>query len=131
MSYPYLSLVIPTRNDNYANVVIAQNKCLSILQRQLEDEKIVSEIIVVEYNPDPCQPRLYETLKVEPGQYVTIKLISVDPKYHRRFQYWKERPFHQTCAVNIGLQRSRGRFFVYRAIDHIYSDALLRWLGKK
>ena len=39
--------------------------------------------------------------------------------------------FHQTCAVNVGLRRSRGRFFVYRAADHIYSDGLIRFLSNK
>jgi hypothetical protein len=129
---PYLSLVVPTRNDDYpSNVAGIQGKSLSILQRQLEDARLESEILVIEYNPDPRQPGLSQTLRVDAGSYVTVKVISVDPKYHRRFRHWEQRVFHQTLAVNAGLRRSRGHFFVYRAADHIYSDALIKLLSAK
>jgi len=129
---PYLTLVIPSRNDGYpSNVIAVQNKSLLILQRQLEDARIESEIIVVEYNTDPSQLHLHESLRVDQGQYVSIRVISVDAAYHRRVSYYEKRPFHQTRAVNIGLRRSRGRFFVYRAADHIYSEALVGFLSRK
>jgi len=132
LPHPYLSLVIPTRNDTYpSNVLAVQNKCLTILQRQLESAGIDSEIIIVEYNPDPSRPHLHESLQVDAGRHVTIRVISVPPPYHRRFRRWETRVFHQTCAVNVGLQRSRGEFFVYRAADHVYSDALVRFLAGK
>jgi hypothetical protein len=50
---PFLSMVVPTRNDTYANVPAAQNACLAILQHQLEGSRIESEIVVVDYSPDP------------------------------------------------------------------------------
>jgi hypothetical protein len=132
MAEPYLTVVIPTRNDTYpSNVVAVQNKSLLILQRQLENARIESEIIVVEYNPDPSRPHLHECLRVDQGQYVSIRVICVDPEHHRTVPYHEKRVFHQTRAINIGLRRSRGRFFVYRAADHIYSDALVRFLSRK
>ena len=132
MPQPYISLVIPTRNDSYpSNVIEVQNKSLLILQRQLEAARIESEILVVEYNPDPSRPPLHESLRVDEGRYVTVKVISVPPEHHRRFPYSEKRVFHQTCAVNAGLRRSRGRFFVYRAADHIYSAGLIRFLSNK
>ena len=132
MPQPYISLVIPTRNDGYpSNVLAVQNKSLLILQRQLEAARVESEILVVEYNPDPSRPHLYESIRVDAGRYVTVKVISVPPEHHRQFPHCEKRVFHQTCAVNVGLRRSRGRFFVYRAADHIYSDGLIRFLSKK
>jgi hypothetical protein len=132
MPQPYISLVIPTRNDSYpSNVPAVQNKSLLILQRQLEAARLESEILVVEYNPDPARPRLSESLRVDEGRYVTVKVISVPPEYHRRFPYGEKCVFHQTCAVNVGLRRSRGHFFAYRAADHIYSDGLIRFLSGK
>jgi len=132
MARPYLSLVIPTRNDTYpSNILPVQNKCLSILQQQLEAARIDSEIIVVEYNSVPSAPHLYESLRVERGRYVTVRVIAVAPEYHARFRHSDRRAFHQTCAVNVGLRRSRGRFFVYRAADHLYSDALISFLGRQ
>ena len=132
MPAPYLTLVIPTRNDNYpSNLIPVQNKCLAILQRQLEEARIESEIIVVEYNPDASAPHLYESLRVEEGHYVTVRVITVASKHHRRFAYSDKRAFHQTCAINVGLRRSRGAFVVYRAADHIYSESLVRFLGSK
>jgi hypothetical protein len=53
MLAPFLSVVVPNRNVSYANVPAAQNKCLAILRHQLEDYRIESEIVVVEYNPQP------------------------------------------------------------------------------
>ena len=108
-----------------------RSKSLLILQRQLEAARIESEILVIEYNPDPSRPHLYESLQVDEGRYVTVKVITVPPEQHRRFPHWEKNVFHQTCAVNVGLRRSRGRFFVYRAADHIYSDGLIRFLSKK
>mgnify|MGYP001793235885 CR=1 FL=1 len=132
MSPPYLSLVIPTRNDEYPSKTIpVQGKCLRLLQRQLEAAGIESEILVVEYNPDLSRPSLAESLKVDQGRYVTVKVIQVDERYHQKFRFHRELPFHQTCAINTGLQRSRGRFFVYRAADHIYSEQLIRFLAAK
>ena len=132
MPRPYISLAIPTRNDNYpSNVLAVQNKSLLILQRQLEAACLESEIVVVEYNPDPSRPSLSESLRVGEGRYATVKVISVPAERHRRFAHWEKRVFHQTCAVNVALQRSRGRFFVYRAADHIYSDSLIRFLSSR
>ena len=37
--------------------------------------------------------------------------------------------FTRLWRVNAGLRRSRGRFFVYRAADQNYSDALIDFLG--
>lgn len=132
MPQPYISLVIPTRNDSYpSNVLAVQNKSLLILQRQLETARLESEVLIVEYNADPSRPHLYESLRVDEGRYVTIKVISVGQEHHRRLPRSEKREFHQTCAVNVGLRRSRGRFLVYRAADHIYSDGLIRFLSNK
>ena len=132
MSSPYLSLVIATRNDEYpSNTIPVQGKCLRLLQRQLETAAIESEILVIEYNPDLSRPSLAEALRVDDGRYVTVKVIQVEARHHQRFRFHRELPFHQTCAINVGLQRSRGQFFVYRAADHIYSEQLIRFLAEK
>jgi len=129
---PYLSLVIPTRNDEYpSNTVLVQGKCLGMLQRQLEESKIDSEILIIEYNPDPARPSLASSLQAAPGRHVTIRVIQVEPRLHQRFLLHREVPFHQTCAINAGLRRSRGKFFVYRAADHIYSEQLIRFLASR
>ncbi len=132
MPQPYISLTIPTRNDSYpSNVLAVQNKSLLILQRQLEAARLESEILIIEYNADPSRPHLYESLRVDEGRYVTIKVVSVGQEHHLRLPFSERRKFHQTCAVNVGLRRSRGRFFVYRAADHIYSDGLIRFLSNR
>ncbi len=132
MNTPYLSLVIPTRNDEYVNNTLAiQDKCLRLLQRQLEAAAIESEILVVDYNTDPSRPRLADSLQAEAGEYVTVRVIEVEARHHQQFRFHDRRPFHQACAVNTGLRRSRGRFFVYRALDHIYSEQLIHFLARK
>ena len=97
---PYLSLVIPTRNDSYSsNIPAIQGTSLSILRRQLEDARIQSEILVVEYNPDPSQPRLGETLRAYASgasKFVTIRVLhGRSLREHRRFRRSEQRVFHQ------------------------------------
>ncbi len=132
---PYLSLAIPTRNDSYpSNIPAIQGTSLSILRRQLEDAQIESEILIVEYNPDPSRPPLSETLRdfvSGESKFATVRVLTVNPREHRRFRHSKERVFHQALAVNVGLRRSRGRFFVYRAADQVYSDALIELIAEK
>ncbi len=131
-SSPYLSLVIPTRNDDYpSNRLPVQNKCLQILQNQLEDAGIESEIILVEYNSEASKRHLWDSLRVGPAKRVTIRVIAVAPEHHRRFVRAESIPFHQTLAINIGLRRARGQFAAYRAADHIYSAPLVGFLAGK
>src|SRR3954451_21086277 len=106
MPQPYISLVIPTRNDSYPCGDV-QHKSLLILQRQLEAARVESEILIVDYNPDPSQTPLHESMPVDAGRYVSVKIITVPPHYHLRFPHSDVRAFHQTCAVNVGLRRSR------------------------
>ena len=128
-----ISLAIPTRNDNYpSNVLAVQNKSLLILQGvnwkplAWKARSWLSSTI-----PILRRPSLSESLRVGEGRYATVKVISVPAERHRRFAHWEKRVFHQTCAVNVALQRSRGRLFVYRAADHIYSDSLIRFLSSR
>lgn len=130
---PYLSLVIPTQNHDHPSCALTvQNTCLALLQRQLEEHRIASEILVIDYNPLPDRPVLSESLRVPSSRgCVTVQVITVPPEYHRQFADWRKKGFHQTCAVNVGIRRARGEFLVYRAADHVYSEALVTWLGRR
>jgi len=130
---PYLSLIIPAQNHDHPSCALpAQNTCLALLCRQLEEHRIASEILIVDYNPLADRPGLAESLRPPSSSAcVTVKVITVPPEYHRKFSQWRAKAFHQTCAVNVGVRRARGEFLAYRAADHIYSDALVAWLGSR
>lgn len=130
---PYLSLVLATSNDSYGNLAISQSRCLALLQHQLEQRRIESEIIVVEYNPPAEQRPLADTLAVDrSGRYATIRVVTVPAARHeRQFRYSDSQRFHHGFAVNIGVRRARGEFVVIRAVDHVYSDSLVDWLAER
>lgn len=130
---PYLSLVIAAQNHDHPSCAVeVQNTCLTLLERQLDRHRIASEILIVDYNPLPGAPPLREVLRAgRSGACATVKVITVPPEYHRRFEDWRAKAFHQTCAINAGIRRARGEFLVYRAADHIYSEPLAAWLGRR
>jgi hypothetical protein len=132
MKAPYLSLVVTTSNDSYGNLASTQSKCLSLLQRQLEDRRIDSEIVIVAYNPAAGSPPLGDCLSFDAGgRHTTIRVVTVPSRYHDRFRFAEVKRFHQAFAINIGVRRTRGEYVVIRATDHVYSDALVDWLGER
>ena len=64
---PYLSIIISFRNDNYylSNAIERFNFALNTLVNQLNDAKIDSEIILVDWNsPNPEKPLIASLMNV-------------------------------------------------------------------
>lgn len=132
-SGPKLSIVIPTRNDNYAGGMARRLQfSLDILVRQLESRAIPSEIVLVEWNPPSDRPLLREAIWF-PGatQYCSIRVVVVPAKFHRRYEYWEKRPIHSAVAFNVGIRRARGQFILPRVSDAIYSGMLMDLLASE
>jgi len=130
---PYISFVIWTRNDEYApDMLLRQQTSLDILIEQLERYELQSEIIVVEWNPPIRRPRLKEALHVHyPGRMVTVRIITVDARYHRGYKYADIRPIHCHVAANVGIRRARAQFVLPKAADSFYSEPLAKFLSSR
>ena len=78
----YISFVVTTRNDDHGKNMFKKNQFfLDMWADKVKKYKIESELVIVEWNPDPKKSLLKDTLifpKLEKNQ--SIKNISDDCK---------------------------------------------------
>ena len=129
---PYISFVTRSRNDNYAPSMLQRlQKSLDLLTAQLERHRLDAEILVVDWNPPADAPRLKEVLKF-PAEHarVSVRIIEVDSRFHRRYRYASQRPIQATAAINVGIRRARGTFVLPRAADVFYSEPVVEFFAR-
>ena len=130
---PYLSIVIPFRNDNYTlNAIEKLNFSLNILIDQLEKTGTPSEIIIVDWNsPDPNKPLINEINIKKKTIFVSVLIFEVPKSIHEKYKGNKNRNLVGEAAFNVGIRRSRGEFIVGKVSDTFYSKSLIEFISKK
>ena len=130
---PYLSLVVPSRNDEHGgNMLQCMQVSLGGLFEQLEKHRVESELILVEWNPPTDRPLLKDIFNWPSRlRYCTIRAVVVPPSIHLRYKGHDKLPVHKTASANVGIRRSRGQFILLRPIDLIYSDDLVAFIAQK
>lgn len=130
---PYLSIVIPFRNDNYTpNAIKKLNLSLNILIDQLNKNNIKSEIIIVDWNsPNPKKPLIKKINIKNKSKNVSLDIYEVKKSVHLRYQGHEKRNLVGEVACNVGIRRSKGKFVVLKSGDTFYSKELVNFLGKK
>jgi hypothetical protein len=133
MSSPYLTFVLGSRNDDYAETMLLRlQTTLEVFVAQLEEHCLDTEIIIVEWNPPQDRPPLAEALHLpESTAHVTIRIVTVNPLLHRKYRHWERKPIHVGVVYNVGIRRARGRFIAHRASDVFYSRQLVKFLAQK
>jgi len=128
---PYLSIVISSRNDEHGGNALKRTQIsFKSLLEQLEEHRIESELILIDWNPPVDRPLLKDVLQwPDHLKYCTIRIIVVPPAIHQRYEYSEKIPMHRVVAINSGIRRSRGQFVLPGAIDLIYSDELISYLA--
>lgn len=128
---PLLSIVIATRNDNYApNMAARQTSALRHLIGQLERRAIPSEVIVVDWNPPSGQPGLVETMPwPRTTEWVSCRVITVPSAIHHTYRHSHLRGMHAAAAWNAGIRRARAPFVLPKSADTFYSEPLADFLG--
>jgi len=73
-SLPYLSVVIPFRNDDYSeNALEKFNFLLKLLISQLEENRIAAEIIIVDWNSPYSEHPLINEIRIKQNsEYVSV-----------------------------------------------------------
>ena len=113
-------------------MLLRQQTSLDILIEQLEKYELESEIIVVEWNPPDHRPRLKDAFHFhDTARMVTVRIITVDGRYHRGYRYADIRPIHCHVAANVGIRRARATFVLPRAADTFYSEPLVKFLASR
>ena len=130
---PYLSIVIPFRNDNYSpNAIDKLNFSIDVLKKQLDDIQIQAEIIIVDWNsPDPNKPLSDEIFIDKNTEHVSVIVFEVESEIHRRYKGYEKRNLVGEAAFNAGIRRSRGKFIVGKVSDTFFSSSLINFISSK
>jgi len=133
MSYPYLSIVIPCRNDEYAgNMLEKLLASLTILIAQLNRYSISSEIIIVDWNPPKERKTLSEELVNFPHLGLcSLRVIEVGASFHNNFFGSDKKGIVGCVALNTGIRRAKGLFVTSKMADTYFSGELMAFIGKQ
>ena len=130
---PYLSLVVAARNDDHGgNFLPRMQVFVTAWIAQARRYQIPSELIIVEWNPPPDRPRLYDALRWPPDLGpCDIRFIEVPPELHARYPHAAALPLYQMIGKNVGIRRARGQFVLATNIDILFSDELAQYLASR
>jgi len=132
----YLSIVTVGRNDNYGGDFNHRlNNCFSWTIRQLEKNRIPSEIIFVNYNFIKDSADI-STIVNKPGnrKFCELRFINIPSDVHDQFinpDLRRTVPVYEYIAKNIGIQRARGTFILAANPDIIIHPAIFRFICQK
>jgi hypothetical protein len=130
---PYLSLVVTARNDDHGGNLLGRMQAfINCWLNQARRYGIDSELILVEWNPPPGQPRLAQVLRwpADTGP-CDVRIIEVPPELHARYAHGAALPLYQMIGKNVGIRRARGRFVLATNIDILFSSELARFLAER
>jgi hypothetical protein len=130
---PYLSIVAASRNDGHGgNILKRMQLFVSGLIAQSNRHNLLTELIIVEWNPPEDRPLLQDLLpKPQTGDKLTLRYIEVPPEIHKRYKRNGEIPLFQMIAKNVGIRRANGEFILCTNVDLLFSDELFRIIATK
>jgi hypothetical protein len=129
---PYVSFITCGRNDGYGSGLVGMQHSLDILVRQLQDVGLEAEIVIIDWNPPDDAPGLQQALRFpDAGSCVSIRVIVVPQRFHRRYRRPEYRGLHAAAACNVGLRRARGQFALIRPGDVYYTQAVLARIARR
>jgi hypothetical protein len=133
MKNPYLSIVLASRNDDYAGGMLRRLQVfISSLLEQADRHKLASELILVDWNPPPHRALLKEAiLWPKHTNFCTVRAIEVPPSVHQRFKFSDKLPILIHRARNVGVRRARGEFILPTSSDILFSDVLMQFFAAK
>lgn len=124
---PRLSVVATARNDDHGGNLLGRMQLFvdGILDQARRFTTPI-ELILVEWNPPHDRPPLVEALDFHThGSSLTdVRVITVPPHVHRRFEHADRLPLFQMIAKNVGVRRSRAGRVLVTNVDILLSDAL-------
>jgi hypothetical protein len=130
---PYLSIVAVSRNDDHgAGLLQRMQHFVDCLGEQVNQARIPVELVLVEWNPPADRPSLYEALSwPSPSEYFTVRIITVPPDVHKKFQHAEKLPLFQMIGKNVGIRRAKGKFILATNIDIIFSEELVLHIAEQ
>lgn len=133
MTYPYLSIVVVSRNDTHGgNLLERMQHFVDCLSEQVEQFRLPTELVLVEWNPPEDKPPLKDALRWKTGsRYLTVKIVTVPNSVHRAFHHSEKLPLFQMIGKNVGIRRAAGEFVLSTNIDIIFANELIETIAKQ
>ena len=128
---PYLSIVAVSRNDDHGGRLLERMQhFINCLNEQVNLFRIPVELILVEWNPPADRPSLEDAITwPNPSPYFTIRIVTVPPEIHKKFQNSDKLPLFQMIGKNVGIRRAKGRFILATNVDILFSNELMKFVS--
>ena len=129
---PKISFVFAVHDPEYGGGLLASTqRHIDALIELANRYRLLSEIVIVEWNPRQDRARFRESLRwPDDLGHVCLRFIEVPVEIHRTLPNADRLPIFEYIAKNAGLRRARGQFLLATNPDLFYSPALIRWLAR-
>tara|TARA_B100001250_G_scaffold188793_1_gene162221 strand:- start:9496 stop:10569 length:1074 start_codon:yes stop_codon:yes gene_type:complete len=131
----YLSIVVTGRNDDYGNDFNDRlQNFISWTSLLIEKYNILSEIILINYNPIKTKPSLYEKLNWPTNnKYLSIRIITIPEEIHKNYidpKIRKTVPLFEFPAKNVGIRRAKGEIILSTNADILFHPKIFHYIAK-
>lgn len=128
---PKLSIVVTARNDNHGGELLKRMQFfLDGIYFQSEQYQLLTEIIIIEWNPPTDKPFLAKVLNFpKQHKFCIVRIITIPNEIHLQYQYSKRLPLFQMLAKNVGIRRAHGEYILVTNIDILFSDELFEFMA--
>lgn len=103
---------------------------LNGLDEQCRRHGLDAELVLVEWNPPPDKPQLWEILPA-PSRHspLVVRYVIVPRELHSQWQNSESIPLFQMIAKNVGIRRALAPFILATNVDLLFSDELIEFLA--
>ena len=131
----YLSIIVTGRNDDYGGDFNDRlEACINWTSLLVENYKIPTELILVNYNPILAKPSLQEQLNwPQDREYLSIKIITIPEEVHKDYIDPKVRktvPLFEFPAKNAGIRRARGEIILSTNADILFHPTIFHFISQ-
>jgi len=128
---PYISFVVIGRNDNYGEGFLDRfQNFINNLTYLTNKYNLYSELVIVEWNPPKENKKLFEVLKIERNNFLTIRFVEVPFKVHKQIKDSETRVLFENIGKNVGIRRAKGKFILVTNPDILFNSNLIKYLSK-
>ncbi|MEM4523220.1 MAG: hypothetical protein QW738_08430 [Nitrososphaeria archaeon] len=131
---PYLSFVVVGRNDNYGGDFLHRiNVFVKVLLTLCEKYELLSELIIVEWNPPQDREHLKDAISWPEirRKCCQVRIIKVPNEIHKKLPNPANLFLFEYIGKNVGIRRAKGEYILVTNPDIIFGEELIRFLSQK
>jgi len=118
------------RNDKYLGDFLGRmQKSVDELLIQCSTQKVLSELIIVDWNPPKNRLPLEKALNwTYLGYSCRVKIVTVPNELHRTIENSDKMPLFEYIGKNVGIRRAQGNYIVCMNPDIVLSGHLASFI---